>query len=188
MLNHLPDPTLSNPKAEPCCVAPRFGSSVGKAAQLPHSKTHTGLGQLWPFQKQPCQEQSISEPTKENTGEEGEQTGPQARPLEGRQAAAEPVRHQVKYSLKTSISISYINIPVQTGSQAGEREGKRVPQQHTDGQERWAGGQWGGRGMWGEKRGEQEKQSCSREQPLRCRPSREGSICFSSWGWCGVTR
>lgn len=65
----------------------------------------------------------------------------------------EPVRHQVKYSLKTSISISYINIPVQTGSQAGEREGKRVPQQHTDGQERWAGGQWGGGGMWGGEEG-----------------------------------
>lgn len=168
----------------PLVSVPRWGRQP--SSRIPR---HTrGLGQLWPFQKQPCQEQSISEPTKENTGEEGEQTGPQARPLEGRQAAAEPVRHQVKYSLKTSISISYINIPVQTGSQAGEREGKRVPQQHTDGQERWAGGQWGGGGMWGEKRGEQEKQSCSREQPLRCRPSREGSICFSSWGWCGVTR
>lgn len=141
-------------------------SLVGKAAQLPaFPDTHGVWGSCGPFRNNPARNRASQSLPRKNTGEEGEQTGPQARPLEGRQAAAEPVRHQVKYSLKASISISYINIPVQTGSQAGEREGKRVPQQHTDGQERWAGGQWGGGGMWGEKRGEQEKQSCSENRP-----------------------
>lgn len=73
----------------------------------------------------PCQERVIPEPTKENTVGGGGADRPPGEANGGQAgAASKPVRNQVKYGLKTSISISYINTPVQTGSQAGESDGR----------------------------------------------------------------
>lgn len=86
VLNRLPDPTLLSPKAEPylsCCF---LGAEGSPAYHIPR---HTlGLGQLWPFQKHSAKNMSSQSLARKTPLEEGEQTGPQARPLEGKQAGA----------------------------------------------------------------------------------------------------
>lgn len=86
--------------------------------------------------------------TKENTGsEEGDQIGPQARPLEGQAQQESRVRHQVKYDLQ-SIHRHFLYKHPSPDRKWGWGNWRgtwphRTPQRQTDGQE-----SGGGRGQW----------------------------------------
>lgn len=97
-------------RTEPGLPTPNpFSASTGKAA--PTSAHHipwerTGAWRSWGCSRKiPCQESSLGQgrPRKTLGPGEGDQTGPQAGPLEGRGAARKlsRVRHQVKYDLQS---------------------------------------------------------------------------------------